>query len=79
MTLGTYPQLGLADARIKRDFGGNFDEQVNDTRTKLDEANIKLLQRFLKEGDWVDVSQGPAMLGNAAQRGYLQQSAHLRY
>jgi hypothetical protein len=41
------------DARVKRDFGGNFDEQVNDTRTKLDEANVKLLQRFLKEGDWV--------------------------
>jgi hypothetical protein len=41
------------DARIKRDFGGKFDEQVNDTRTKLDEANVKLLERFLKEGDWV--------------------------
>jgi hypothetical protein len=41
------------DERVKRTFGGKFDEQVNDTRTKLDPPTVKLLQRFLKEGDWI--------------------------
>jgi hypothetical protein len=40
------------DERIKRTFGGKFEEQVNDTRTKLDAPTVKLLERFLKDGDW---------------------------
>jgi hypothetical protein len=41
------------DERVKRTFGGKFEEQVTDTRTKLDAPTVKLLERFLKEGDWV--------------------------
>jgi hypothetical protein len=41
------------DERVKRTFGGKFEEQVNDTRTKLDPPAVKLLERFLKEGDWI--------------------------
>jgi hypothetical protein len=41
------------DERVKRTFGGKFEEQVNDTRTKLDPPTVKLLERFLKEGDWI--------------------------
>jgi hypothetical protein len=40
------------DERIKRTFGGKFEEQVNDTQTKLDAPTVKLLERFLKDGDW---------------------------
>jgi hypothetical protein len=73
------------DARVKRDFGGNFDEQVNDTRTKLDEANVKLLQRFLKEGDWAgkdspvvvllkDVKDRAVTFGKIGDRWYIRNS-----
>jgi hypothetical protein len=41
------------DERVKRIFGGKFEEQVNDTRTKLDPPTVKLLERFLKDGDWI--------------------------
>jgi ABC-type amino acid transport substrate-binding protein len=41
------------DERVKRTFGGKFEEHVTDTRTKLDPPAVKLLDRFLKEGDWV--------------------------
>jgi hypothetical protein len=40
------------DERIKRLFAGKFDEQVMETRTKLDGPTVKLLERFLNEGDW---------------------------
>jgi hypothetical protein len=43
----------FVDERVKRTFGGKFDEQVNDTRLKLDAVAVKLLDRYLKEGDWV--------------------------
>ena len=41
------------DERVKHTFGGKFEEQVNDTRTKLDPPAVKLLERFLKDGDWI--------------------------
>ncbi len=40
------------DNRIKTDFGGKFEEQVGDVRTKLDAPHVQLLERFLKDGNW---------------------------
>jgi hypothetical protein len=40
------------EERVKRTFGGKFEEHVTDTRTKLDAPTVKLLERFLKDGDW---------------------------
>jgi hypothetical protein len=42
------------DDRVGRLFGGRFDEQLADTRARLDPASVKLLRRFLAEGDWVE-------------------------
>jgi hypothetical protein len=42
----------FVDDRIKRLYGGRFEEQVQDTRARLDPLTIKQLQRFLKDGDW---------------------------
>jgi hypothetical protein len=39
------------DGRVKL-FGGHFQDQVDDTRARLDPSTIKLLQRFAKEGEW---------------------------
>jgi hypothetical protein len=43
----------FVDERVKRTFGGKFEEQVDDTRTRLDPAAVKLLQRFAKDGELV--------------------------
>ena len=40
------------DARVKELFGGDFAEQVKDTRARLDPATIKELHRFLNDGEW---------------------------
>lgn len=40
------------DERIKGVYAGNFDEQVGDTRTRLDALIVKQLQRFAKDGTW---------------------------
>ena len=42
----------FVDDRVKRLYGGRFEQQVEDTRAQLDPLTIKLLQRFLKDGDW---------------------------
>jgi hypothetical protein len=42
----------FVDDRVKRLYGGRFEEQVEDTRGRLDSRTVKLLQRFLKDGDW---------------------------
>ena len=44
----------FVDERVKEVYGGNFDELVKDTTTKLTDnpAEMKQLERFLKEGDW---------------------------
>jgi hypothetical protein len=44
----------FVDDRVKRLYGGRFEEQVEDTRSRLDSRTVKLLQRFLKDGDWQD-------------------------
>jgi hypothetical protein len=40
------------DDRIQRIYGGRFEEQVEDTRARLDPSTVKLLRRFLKDGKW---------------------------
>jgi hypothetical protein len=40
------------DERVKRLYGGRFEGQVEDTRARLDPFSLKLLRRFLSEGDW---------------------------
>jgi hypothetical protein len=40
------------DDRVRRLYGGRFEEQVEDTRTRLDPGTVKLLRRFLKDGKW---------------------------
>jgi hypothetical protein len=40
------------DDRVGRLHGGQFAEQVEDTRSRFDPATIKLLRRFLSEGKW---------------------------
>ena len=42
------------DGRVKTLFGGKFDEQVNDTRARLDPPTLKSLHRFLDNGVWTD-------------------------
>ena len=44
----------FVDERVKEVYGGNFDELVKETVTKLKDnpAEAKLLERFLKEGEW---------------------------
>jgi hypothetical protein len=37
---------------VKRIYGGKFDEQVEDTRGRLDPFAVKRLKRFLDEGKW---------------------------
>jgi hypothetical protein len=42
----------FVDDRVQRLYGGRFEEQVEDTRARLDPLTVKLLQRYLKDGDW---------------------------
>jgi hypothetical protein len=44
----------FVDERVKEVYGGNFDELVKETTTKLKDnpTEAKLLERFLKEGEW---------------------------
>jgi hypothetical protein len=44
----------FVDDRVRRLYGGRFGEQVEDTRARLDPLTVKLLQRYLKDGDWQD-------------------------
>jgi hypothetical protein len=41
------------DQRVKKVYGGQFEEQVEDTRARLDPATVKLLKRFLTDGTFV--------------------------
>jgi hypothetical protein len=43
---------GFVDDRVKRIYGGKFDEQVQDTKARLDPVTVKQLKRFLKDGEW---------------------------
>jgi hypothetical protein len=40
------------DERVRRLYGGQFEQQVEDTRDRLDPGTVKLLRRFLSEGTW---------------------------
>jgi hypothetical protein len=40
------------DDRVARLHGGRFAEQVEDTRARLDPGTVKLLRRFLQDGEW---------------------------
>lgn len=42
------------DERIKRLHGGQLAQQVEDTRRRLDRATVKLLRRFLDDGEWTE-------------------------
>jgi hypothetical protein len=45
---------GFVDDRVKRLHAGKFEEQVQDTRARLDPATVKLLRRFLADGKWTE-------------------------
>jgi hypothetical protein len=58
------------DERIDRLYGGRFQEQVADTRQRLDSATIKLLHRFLAEGEWTaDKDNASVRLKDFSDRG----------
>jgi hypothetical protein len=40
------------DERVRRLYGGRFEEQIADTRNSLSPSAIALLKRFLKDGVW---------------------------
>lgn len=40
------------DDRVKRVYGGKFDEQADDTKARLDPFALKLLAKLLKDGKW---------------------------
>jgi hypothetical protein len=42
----------FVDDRVKRVYGGKFEEQVEETRARLDPSVAKQLKRFLDEGKW---------------------------
>jgi hypothetical protein len=48
----------FVDDHVKRLHGGRFEEQVEDTRARLDSLTVKLLQRFLKDGQWEENKDG---------------------
>src|SRR5262245_9170462 len=43
---------GFVDDRVKNIYGGRFEEQVEDVRSSLGPAAVKLLGRFLSAGKW---------------------------
>src|SRR5262245_49315648 len=76
---------GFVDDRVKRVYGGKFDEQVQDTRARLDPVTVKLLKRFLKDGTWKvektsatvtlkDVKDRVVRLTKKGDRWYLEHS-----
>ena len=42
----------FVDERVKRLFGGKFDQQVAETKAKLDPPTVKQLHRFHDKGAW---------------------------
>jgi hypothetical protein len=43
------------DGRVKGLYGGRFEGQVEDTRTRLGPRALKLLRRFLTDGAWAEM------------------------
>jgi hypothetical protein len=57
------------DERVKRLYDGDFAQQVEETRIKLDAPAVKLLGRFLKVGDWsLDGDRATARLKDVPDR-----------
>jgi hypothetical protein len=57
------------DGRVKRLYGGKFQDQVEDTRARLDPATLKLLQRFLDKGKWTtETSKASVRLADVKDR-----------
>jgi hypothetical protein len=42
----------FVDDRVRRVYGGHFDEQVDDTRARLDPGTLKQLRALLEGGVW---------------------------
>lgn len=58
------------DDRVARLYGGRFAEQVEDARARLDPGAVKLLRRFLKDGEWTpDKEQESVHLKDLSDRG----------
>jgi hypothetical protein len=58
------------DERIERLYGGRFAEQVEDTRHRLDPSTVKVLRRFLAEGEWAtEKDHASVRLKDVADRG----------
>lgn len=47
----------FVDDRVKRVYGGKFEEQVRDTSARLDPFAVKQLKRFLDEGKWEETKE----------------------
>ena len=58
------------DERIDRLYGGRFADQVEDTRARLDPSTVKVLRRFLAEGEWTtEKDHASVRLKGVADRG----------
>lgn len=71
----------VIDQRLK-DNGGKFDEIVQEARARLldDPSAVKLLERFLKEGDWkVEENQAVASLKEGSDRRVFFRKAQGRW
>jgi hypothetical protein len=75
----------FVDDRVKRIYGGKFEEQVDDTRARLDPVTVKQLKRFAKGGEWEvekstatvthkDVKDRVVRLTKKGDRWYLEHS-----
>jgi hypothetical protein len=75
----------FVDKRVEQVYGGNFDELVKETTTKLTDSPgmAKELQRFLKEGEWEsgdgtataklkDIKDRQVYMKKIGQRWYLE-------
>jgi hypothetical protein len=60
----------FVDDRVKRIYGGKFEEQVLDTANRLDPLTVKRLKRLLKDGKWtIDKTSATVALENGDGKG----------
>ena len=65
----------FVDDRVQRLYGGRFEQQVEDSRARLDPLTVKLLQRFLKDGEWQeDKDRVTVRLKDEARRLYFKKN-----
>ena len=61
---------GFVDDRVKRIYGGKFEEQVQDTSSRLDPLTVKRLKRLLKDGKWtIDKTSASVTLEDGRDKG----------